>query len=460
MTIPIPWSPHPVQAIETLIVSGTVDAMVSGLAHPAVRSDPYARLRLLDRLRTLRPDDCGIEQQWLQALLLGNRPALAWRSMADWPRERLLAPGWGLMAAQTAHTLGLRDNAQRLFNELNDAHPGSVDILQKMAEFDPGLIDETRLGVLMGMHRRSDDPYVREKAGFALATVLQSDEPARAFQLATDAHALKRSRAGTWNVVALHASLQQDARWPPRPAAPLGTADVPRPLLVVGAPRSGTTLVSSLLGAHPELANLGEQNLLGALASGPASQPAARSDSRLPAFASAWYRAATADMAGDALASIDKLPSNAERCGLAQALLGDALVLHIQRDPRDCMTSIHMHDFEHGLAYSSDLGDIARYLHALDAHMSQWAARAPDRILRISFEALVAAPEQVLAPVLRRLGLDWDPRMLDFWRDGQQPGTYSAGQVRQPLNRAGIGRWQRLGDAAAPILRALAQASC
>ena len=455
----IPWSPHPVEAIEALFASRDADALAAALSHPAIQADPYARLRILDRLHALQPGNVHVELHRLQALLLGNRPARAWQAISRWPDERFDDPALGLLAAQTAHTLGLDDEACALFARLAARHPDSIDILQKQVEFDPRQVDASLESRLEALHRHDADPYVREKAGFALATACQAHDLPRAFDLARAAHRLKRMRTGAWDVRGFRSALADDRQWPARPEAASNHGAGRRHLFVVGAPRSGTTLASSLLGRHPGIANIGEQNLVGALANGPARGAGARDDARLPRFAAAWYDAATADMAGAAAVTLDKLPSNAERCGLLQALLGDALVLHVHRDPRDCALSIHLHDFEHGLAYSSALDDIARYLHLLDAHMAHFEARLPGRIMRIGFEALVEAPEATLSPVLERLGLSWTPDMLDFWRDGEQPGTFSAAQVRQPLNRRGIGRWQRLGDAAGPLLQALAAAT-
>ena len=82
------------------------------LAHPSVRADPFARLRVFDRLHDAMPHDAAIEQAWMQDMLIGNRVAPVWQAMADWPATSTLDLSRLLLAAQVAQALGRHDDAR------------------------------------------------------------------------------------------------------------------------------------------------------------------------------------------------------------------------------------------------------------------------------------------------------------------------------------------------------------
>lgn len=445
-----PWSPHPDAALEERLIRGDREALLGVLAEPSLLHDPYARLRALDRLHGMDSTDPRLLQAWLQAMLLGNRPLRAWQVTGTWPCDAATPAGPQLLAAQVAQAVGRRDEARSRYRELLVRHPRWVDAWQKYVEF------EDRDGRPAGTVATLEDilaagptDYDREKAGFALSRVLASDEPGRAFQLAASAQARKRLRCGPWNRAALQARLRDDLDWTP------ALCENPcNEVFIVGLPRSGTTLLASLLGAHPSIANTGEQNLIPALAAARACGQAG-SDPLLRGRARDWYRSAVADLAGEARVVVDKLPGNAEHCGLALALFPSALVVHIERDLDDCATSIHMHDFEFGCDYASDAADLGHYAGAIREHLRHFAGCAAGRLVHLRFDDLARAPEAALRPLLSRLGLDWDPRMLDFWQDDVQTASYSEAQVRTPVHTRTLGSARRFLPDSAGFLAAV-----
>ncbi len=446
-----PWAPHPDRALEARLVQADPATLLPLLADPLLRRDPYVQLRVLDRLRTSGSTDPRLTGAWLQAMLLGNRPQRAWRVTGAWPVDARTPADAQLLAAQVARAVGHGDEARARFRELLCRHPHWVDALQKYTEFEhitavPG---ETRQALERILATGATD-YDREKAGFALSRVVATDDPQRAFALAAASQAMKRRRLGPWDGAALSARLAGDLALTPLPDH--GTPA--REVFIVGLPRSGTTLLASLLGAHPSIANVGEQGLLPALAAG-AVRPSATGVDTGGGDARVWYRAAVADLADGAPVVVDKLPANAEHVGLALARFPDALVVHLERDLDDCATSIHMHDFESGSEYASDGTDLGRYAAAIGIHLRHLRERAGGRVLHLRFEDLARAPEATLRPLLARLGVDWHPSIPDFWRHDVQTATYSEGQVREPVHTRPIGSARRFLPASAAFLAAV-----
>ncbi|MCK9490082.1 MAG: sulfotransferase [Xanthomonadales bacterium] len=435
-------------------MSASAGALQALLRQPRVAADPYAQLRCLDRLRQLAPGNVPVLQHWQQTMLLANRPGPVWAVLSarhDDPAGQLHGDEL-MLVAQVAQAVGQTDTARACYQALTRQFPHSVDVWQKYVEFEsPGHHPEGLEATLQDLADGAGNDYGREKALFTLASYWRRRDPQRAFVCADHAHELKWRRLGPWDKVGFLKGLAIDRQRQPQSGTGALDPGHLRPVFIVGLPRSGTTLLSSLLASHSRIGNAGEQGLLPVLARGPCRQPLADNET-LRQFSRAWYLAAVADLAGDAVAVIDKLPANVQYAGLILELFPDAVLIHIRRQRLDCALSIYLHDFEYGQQYANRAQDLAAYAGAIDGHMAAIAQQAQGRCFTIDYEALVDQPETLLTPVLAALGLDWQPAMLEFWRRGTQVATYSDQQVRQPLNRQGINTWPRYRPAADAFL--------
>lgn len=450
---PISWHAHPDARLEALLAQAAPAALRQALDSPGVRADSFARLRLVDALYRCDPTDEQLEWRWLQEMLLSNRPAAAWSVVQRWPQlaetgfERLF------LAAQVAQIAASRDEAARRYQMLLQAFPAQVDAWQKALEFDARLpVDQAGMQRLDGW-MSGPDAYACEKASFARSSLLRTATPSESFALAMRAQALKQSRIGRWNLDALVGQLAGDRAAVPVRAPRTVTPGV-RPLFIVGLPRSGTTLLSAMLSAHPRVATAGEQGLVAALAVGPARSQVLSGAAHAGMYQD-WYLAATGDLSDGADVVVDKMPLNAEHVGVILAALPDALVVHIERDLPDVAASIHLHDFDFGCGFSMSARDIGAYAGVISRHLAHWRERAPERVLGVAYEALTQDAPQALSTVLARLGLAWDARMADFWKRPQSVATFSEAQVRRPLNRDAVGAWRRYLPAAEGFMRQL-----
>ncbi len=86
-----------------------------------------------------------------------------------------------------------------------------------------------------------------------------------------------------------------------------------------------------------------------------------------------------------------------------------------------------------------------------------WHARLPDRLLELTHEELLRDQEGQTRRLLDFLDLPFDPACLEFHRSDRQVRTFSAAQVRQPL-QADTARAHRYGAALQPLREALARA--
>jgi len=237
------------------------------------------------------------------------------------------------------------------------------------------------------------------------------------------------------------------------------------PVFIVGMPRSGTTLVEQILASHPNVAGGGERSdLSDALATVSRSDPPL---ARFPEGVVSWgdatlqrlgelYLAAIARGDARTLRITDKTPSNFALIGLIRLALPNARIIHVRRDPLDTCLSCFSKLFAGDVPFAYDFGELGRYYRAYDATMAHWRRVLPDgAMLELDYETLVADLEATTRRMLDHCGLAWDAACLDFHQTKRAVRTASALQVRQPVHRRAIGRWQVSPELLAPLLEGL-----
>ncbi len=223
----------------------------------------------------------------------------------------------------------------------------------------------------------------------------------------------------------------------------------PRMVFVLGMPRSGTSLVAQMLGAHPQITNLGEMTALGAALGQidgqqmPHHQAIAAMTQRHLTAARDTYLDAVAKVPGasnDVL--IDKMPENYWFAPLIPLLFPDALILHMRRERIAACWSCFRNDFRLGHRYSYDFpATLAQY----DAHIAMCDAAndaAPDCYRALGLTDLVHAPQQQLTPILAALGLPWDDACAAPEKAGGEVKTLSKGQIRAGIQPAIAAGWR------------------
>jgi hypothetical protein len=239
----------------------------------------------------------------------------------------------------------------------------------------------------------------------------------------------------------VNAALQAVAQLEPMALAPCA----PRMVFILGMPRSGSSILSQMLGMHPAMTPLGEVTALGRIVKGlDADYLRFITTLTMPRLAHirAAYLAAIAPKAKGGAILIDKMPENYWLGWLIPMLFPDAIILEPRRPPLATCWSCFRNDFAHGHGYSTDFptlwGQYQRYLAMSDT----WRARAGANWHRLARADLVAAPEAQLAPVLGALGLDWRAEMGQPEKARGTVQTLSKWQARQRLDSAISEGWQ------------------
>lgn len=244
----------------------------------------------------------------------------------------------------------------------------------------------------------------------------------------------------------------------PLPAVPT-SADCPQgPVFIVGSPRSGTTLLDTLLTALPELQVFEEQPMLAAVEAQFPNLADERDAQRVIAARQRYFELAEA-IEGPAQGRrvVDKMPLHLTHMPTIQRLFPEAAIVVVERHPADAVLSCFMANFAPNQAMQSytDLIESAQTYAAIFANFDRAEALLPLNVYRVRYERMIADLETEMRGLLAFLGLDWRDDVLDNQRQAEQRGavrTASYAQIGQPLYQRAVGRWERYREQIEPIL--------
>ena len=305
----------------------------------------------------------------------------------------------------------------------------------------------------------------RITAAFALADCLdaQGDDDA-AFAAYTRAHELCLERARNegfaYDPALVRARTDRlIAHFADAPPV-LQTEVPPVPVFIVGMPRSGTTMVESILGAHSRVEACGERDEMGVILREFETEVAHGSAEQLPeATRHRWRESYWREIPRpvDTLAVTDKNPWNFEALGLILHLFPNARVIHVRRDPVETCLSIFRNEFAPHVTFVNRLADIGHYYGEYARLMAHWNTILGNRILTMQYEDLVSDINAGAARILEFCGLDWEDACATFWTSSRVVNTISSVQVRQPPTQFS-GRRNRYARHLAPLTEALRSA--
>ncbi len=215
-------------------------------------------------------------------------------------------------------------------------------------------------------------------------------------------------------------------------------SDDPTPILIIGMPRSGTTLVERIVASHPRVRGRGELEFWSQR--GPQWDVECGTADPLRKD----YLELLLEDSPDALRATDKMPFNFFWVGLVHILFPRAHFLHVRRDPIDTCLSIYTTPVSGIWGFSSRRGSLVSYYRLYLRLMDHWRkVIPPERLLDVDYERTVAEPEETARRLIAFCGLDWDSACLRPEDNRDAIRTASGWQARQPVYRTSVERWRR-----------------
>lgn len=258
-------------------------------------------------------------------------------------------------------------------------------------------------------------------------------------------------------LAALDAQLTPDwiASW--RPLAPGAR---PAPVFLLGFPRSGTTLLDTMLRGHPRIEVLEELPLMEQVtaALGEPSQAGDLDDAKAQTLRTIYFEARAAQrLALERDVVIDKLPFHIADTVLIHRLFPDARFVFALRHPCDVVLSCFMQNFQVNFGMAAFL-DLEHAAELYDRAMTYWThcmERLPLNVHTLRYEGLIADAEGEVRGLVDFLGLDWDQGVMAHQKNAAgrtRVRTPSYWQVTEKLYTRASGRWRRYRDQLAPVL--------
>lgn len=250
---------------------------------------------------------------------------------------------------------------------------------------------------------------------------------------------------------------EQVASWHPL----IPARDRAAPVFVVGFPRSGTTLLDTLLMNVDGVHVLEEQPFL-ALATRSMGLTeaglATLDDAGATALRDEYFRQADAVTPPGTRLLVDKHPLHMVRIATIRQLFPDAKIVLVERHPCDAVLSCFMANFRLNTAMRSftTLDETARVYDAAFTIFSRGTRLFPElAVHRVRYERMIADLESELRGLLAFLGLDWQPHYVDHRASALGRGpvkTASYAQITEPLYTRALARWKCYRAPLAPVM--------
>jgi tetratricopeptide (TPR) repeat protein len=256
----------------------------------------------------------------------------------------------------------------------------------------------------------------------------------------------------------------------------------PRPIFIVGMPRSGTSLVEQIISSHAEVYGAGELDFLskgiineiqtevyGASKLDFLSLDVFREINvgHIKAINSKTFYEKITNNYYDSLALLnisegivtDKMPLNFRFVGFILSSFPDAKIVHLKRDPIATCWSIYRHLFKsNGNGYASNFDDLASYYLMYKSLMEFWHKTFPKKIYDISYEDLTLNQEKETRKLLDYCNLSWDESCLNFHKNTRAVHTTSTFQVREKMYQGSSDAWRKYEHYLEPLISKIGDA--
>jgi len=337
---------------------------------------------------------------------------------------------------------GRYDEAQAYCRRSLQVDPGDATAYKTLVHLVNGRLPENEIEALRTLANRGDTRIQsRITALFALADCLDaSDQLEEAFATYELANRLAYERGKAEGIVYDPAVSTQQTKElisifdsvPAPSASQPGT----RPIFILGMPRSGTTLIESVIGAHSRVVAGGERagirwilpDFLARARNGPVS---AIPESIWAQWREFYCQQMPKTEGADAVT--DKNPWNFDALGLILRLFPNARIIHVRRSPVDTGFSIFRNEFSKLVRFTHRLEDIGHYYGEYARVMAHWERVAGDYFTTVQYEDIVREFDVAGPALLAACGLEWEEGCRKFWKSERAISTISTMQARRPL---------------------------
>ena len=238
------------------------------------------------------------------------------------------------------------------------------------------------------------------------------------------------------------------------------------PIFILGLPRAGSTLIEQILASHSMIDGTLELPNILSLAHSLRGDDVYGKKGKYPkiieelsleqreAFGNNYINE-TAIHRKSAPLFTDKMPNNFRHIALIHAILPNAKIIDARRYPLDCCFSMFKQLFAQGQEFTYGLREAGAYYNGYIKLMNHWNDVLPGRILRVNNEDVIEDLEGQVKRILNFIEIPFEESCVSFHKTERSVRTASSEQVRQPINKKGMGRWRPYAKHLKPLLETI-----
>ena len=229
--------------------------------------------------------------------------------------------------------------------------------------------------------------------------------------------------------------------------------DAPDPILIVGLPRAGSTLIEQILASHSQVEGTSELPILSKIAAGVGRYrndgvgfPTGIRDLKTrdwKGYGQEYMEQSARHRTSDRPFFTDKLPNNFPLVGFLHLVLPNAKVINARRFPLDNLLGAYKQLFAKGQNFTYDIEDLSHYYLNYHRMMAHWHHVLPGKVLDVHYEDTVTNLEEQVRRILEHCDLPFEEDCVRFHENPRAVKTASSEQVRQPIYRGALGKWKQ-----------------
>lgn len=225
------------------------------------------------------------------------------------------------------------------------------------------------------------------------------------------------------------------------------------PIVIIGTPRSGTTLTEQIVSSHSKVEGAGELMFWGRLGKPIMLDMQNRYNGQVADTLAQGYLGILRHYSKGAVRVTDKMPGNFNYLGLIHAVFPKAKIIHCRRHPIDACLSMYFQDFDGNHPFIFALESLRTFYEQYLRLMEHWRkVLPPGTMYELQYENLVEDTEGETRKLMAFLDLDWEEGQMDFFKKERPVFTNSMWQVRQPIYKTSKERWRRYEEFIGPLL--------
>ncbi len=232
------------------------------------------------------------------------------------------------------------------------------------------------------------------------------------------------------------------------------------PIFLIGFPRSGTTLLDTILRTHPNINVMEEKGIvaklvksINELSDGDLNILNSINESQIEKVRKDYFdaRKLVTIKQDKSIIYIDKLPLNIIHVGEIYRIFPNSKFIFAVRHPCDCVLSCFMQNFKlnNAMANFLNLNDAAKLYDDVIYLWFKFKSILSINYYEVKYENLINNFERTIKSVLNFLDLPWDSSVLKYYetaKDRNKINTPSYNQVTQPIYYHAQNRWKNYNN--------------